>query len=114
MRRRLIAVSIAVTSMVALAFVIPLGLLVRDVARLETFDLQVMFRMAETRVTEFVGKPRVPGDFLEHAPVQNRILAGHAALEFLAPTDCAVHEQVEINHREFAVRDIQMCSSIRA
>jgi len=71
----------------------------RVVGRLETFDLQVVFGVAPARVADVVGETHVVGDLVEHALEQRRILAGHAAFEFRAAADGAIHERIEAKHR---------------
>ena len=69
----------------------------RVLAELEALDLKVMFRNADARPARLVARARVLGDLVEHPLVQHRILAGHAALQLVAPADRDVHERVEIH-----------------
>src|SRR5581483_11419516 len=69
----------------------------RLVGHLEAFDLQMMLGMTEAGVPCLVGKAGVLGNFLEHALVEIRSLAGHARLELARTPNHAIHEEVEVH-----------------
>src|SRR4030095_1268604 len=76
-------------------------------AQFKTFDLQVMFWDADASIACLVAQARVCPDLIEHAPVEDRIFAGHALLQFPAPANGHVHEGVKL-HGVLLVRSLTL------
>jgi hypothetical protein len=64
----------------------------RMVVRLETFDLQMMFGLAITVKSQFVGMANIAAHFFEKALVKLWALASHSLLNLVSPSnDSGLH-----------------------
>src|SRR5262249_31679960 len=66
-------------------------------AQFKSFDLQMMFRDADTGIAGLVAQPGIRTNLIEHTLVEDGILAGHALLQLLAPANSDVHEGVKLH-----------------
>src|SRR6266850_3503374 len=66
-------------------------------AQFKPFDLQMMFRDADTGIAGLVAQPGVRTNLIEHTPIEDGIFAGHALLQFSPPANSHVHEGVKLH-----------------